>query len=228
LSKRPTKLYLSGPMSGLPDDNFPAFNEAADKLRKVGYEVVNPAEYGRSGGWQWQDYILRDLPVLCTCDGVATLTGWGASDGAAVEVAFAVGLDIPEYAAETWLLNAEWFTTEHEPRVYQDKTKPPVSEFRSSLLREADEVSGQSGRSRDYGHPWINHKRIADFWTVQLGPKLKDGCVIDPREVALMMVSLKLAREINTPKRDNLVDGVGYFNCADMIDHYEGQEEIGK
>ena len=37
-------VYLSGPMTGLPDLNFPAFHAAADKLRSQGVQVVNPAE----------------------------------------------------------------------------------------------------------------------------------------------------------------------------------------
>lgn len=84
-----------------------------------------------------------------------------------------------------------------------------------SILSEADEIAGES-RSRDYGHPLINHQRIADIWTVQLGAILKRPLL--PREVALMMIGLKLAREVNSPKRDNLVDIAGYVKCIDMID----------
>lgn len=84
-----------------------------------------------------------------------------------------------------------------------------------SILQEADHIAGET-RSRDYGHPLINHERIAAFWNVQLAAKLREP--IEPREVALMMVGLKLAREVNTPKRDNLVDMAGYIKCVDMID----------
>lgn len=91
-----------------------------------------------------------------------------------------------------------------------------------SILQEADEVAGVD-RSRDYGHPYENHKRIADIWSVQLGPKLNKP--IEPREVALMMVGLKLAREVNAPKRDNLVDAAGYVKCVDMIDQREAESK---
>jgi len=84
-----------------------------------------------------------------------------------------------------------------------------------AILQEALEISGES-RQRDYGHPLINHERIAAFWNVQLAGKLT--APIEPREVALMMISLKLAREIATSKRDNLVDVCGYVNCIDLID----------
>ncbi len=39
-----TKLYLSGPMSGIKDNNFPVFHAEAARLRALGYTVVSPAE----------------------------------------------------------------------------------------------------------------------------------------------------------------------------------------
>jgi len=36
--------YISGPMTGLPEHNFPAFNAAAAYYRERGFEVINPAE----------------------------------------------------------------------------------------------------------------------------------------------------------------------------------------
>lgn len=94
----------------------------------------------------------------------------------------------------------------------------------SDILQEADKIAGQD-RSRDYGHPHPNHKRIAQIWSVQLELILKRPIL--PREVALMMVGLKLAREINTPKRDNLVDAAGYIKCVDMIDEHDEKSKNG-
>ena len=37
------RIYVAGPMSGLPAFNFPAFHEAAADLRACGFDVVNPA-----------------------------------------------------------------------------------------------------------------------------------------------------------------------------------------
>ena len=42
-------IYVSGPMSGLPDLNFPAFHAAAAELRALGHTVVNPAEKQSKG-----------------------------------------------------------------------------------------------------------------------------------------------------------------------------------
>lgn len=41
---KPARVYISGPMSGLPDLNFPAFNAAAQQLRELGLDAVNPAD----------------------------------------------------------------------------------------------------------------------------------------------------------------------------------------
>lgn len=94
----------------------------------------------------------------------------------------------------------------------------------SNILKEADAIAGES-RSRDYGHPRENHQRIAAIWSVQLGPILKRP--LTPREVALMMIGLKLAREINTSIRDNLIDIAGYVKCCAMIDDADAANRNG-
>lgn len=97
------------------------------------------------------------------------------------------------------------------------------TESDASILAEADQVAGQN-RSRDYGHPFPNHERIAAIWNVQLGPKL--NAPIEPREVALMMIGLKLARLTNSPlHRDSMVDICGYAKCWEMIGQWEDESK---
>lgn len=74
-----------------------------------------------------------------------------------------------------------------------------------------------SDRRRDYDDPLPNHERIAQIWNVQIAPKLKAD--LSPRDVALMMIGLKLAREAYTPKSDNIIDVIGYAQCVQFIDH---------
>ncbi len=83
-----------------------------------------------------------------------------------------------------------------------------------SILEEALQVSGEN-RQRDYGHPRTNHERIAAIWNVVLGPQLTKP--ITPEQVVWCMIGVKLAREVNSPKRDNALDVAGYVNCLDLI-----------
>lgn len=92
------RLYLAGPMTGIPERNFPAFHEAAARLRSAGFEVVNPAELNADHqAFGWLVCMRRDIKALVDCDGVATLPGWRNSRGASVEVGLASSLDMPVY-----------------------------------------------------------------------------------------------------------------------------------
>jgi hypothetical protein len=79
-------VYISGPMTGYENFNFAAFNEAADKLRRLGYPVVNPADFGANPNATWKDCLVRDLNAMAACDVVLVLPGWKKSSGAKLEV----------------------------------------------------------------------------------------------------------------------------------------------
>ncbi|WP_427184821.1 DUF4406 domain-containing protein [Bordetella bronchialis] len=86
------KVYLAGPMTGLPALNHPAFHDAAGRLRARGIEVVNPAEIVKDHGLAWADCMRRDIPELVTCEAIVLLPGWEASRGARLEYTIASGL----------------------------------------------------------------------------------------------------------------------------------------
>jgi hypothetical protein len=92
-------IYISGPMSGLPEMNFPAFAEAAARLRELGHTVISPHEvelpqYPK--GYKpkteaerlemWIAFMREDIKQLMGADTVAVLPGWGKSTGANIEV----------------------------------------------------------------------------------------------------------------------------------------------
>ena len=115
---RPLRLYLAGPMTGLPDLNRPAFHAAAAELRAAGYEVVNPAELDESepitdpdGPGAWERYMRRDIPHLCKCDAVALLPGWTESQGAQLESLIANGLGMRQWGVVMWSLQRHNNTT---------------------------------------------------------------------------------------------------------------------
>ena len=83
------RVYIAGPMTGLPEHNYPAFHRAAAKLRAAGWHVESPAEPGQIDGWTWADYMRRGLQQMLTCDTIALLPHWHGSRGALVEARLA-------------------------------------------------------------------------------------------------------------------------------------------
>lgn len=90
------RLYLSGPMTGIPEFNHPAFHAESARLRALGYDVINPAELNPDVSKSWHDCMRRDLAALLTCDTLALMDGWQKSAGAHLEmhVAHRVGMEI--------------------------------------------------------------------------------------------------------------------------------------
>lgn len=112
------KVYIAGPMSGIPAFNIPAFDRAAAELRRRGHEVVSPAEVDgettrtvllqsetgshddlppSDGGWA--AYLSRDFLILAEqgIEGIVCLPGWQKSRGARLEVLMGTELGIGIY-----------------------------------------------------------------------------------------------------------------------------------
>jgi hypothetical protein len=89
-------IYLAGPMSGLPDFNYPAFNAAAAKLRALGHTVLNPAENPVPACGTWAGYMRLALAQLVQCECIVLLPGWAESKGALVErkLAQVLGMEV--------------------------------------------------------------------------------------------------------------------------------------
>lgn len=89
-------------MTGLPDFNYPIFNACAERWRKAGWTILNPAEHfeGRTD-LERQLYMAADIKDLLKADGIALLKGWEGSKGALLEAAIAKELDLPFFDAES-------------------------------------------------------------------------------------------------------------------------------
>lgn len=99
--------YLSGPMSGLPDSNFPQFDRYAKALRELGFSVINPAEnFGGRTDLPREEYLRKDFSqILSLPKGngrVFFMPGWKGSKGASLEylIAKAVGIACHEVVVE--------------------------------------------------------------------------------------------------------------------------------
>jgi len=95
------KVYISGPMRGLPEKNRPAFNTAAERWTLAGHKVFNPATLEKEGR-TYADYMRLNIKALLKVEAVVVLRGWEDSEGASLEVAIAQCLDIPIYYEEQY------------------------------------------------------------------------------------------------------------------------------
>ena len=115
------RLYLAGPMTGIPQFNFPLFIEATEHLRTLGHDVVTPAEldspealsaalaspdgdlanYQAATGETFGTLLSRDVRMIADegIEGVVVLPGWERSRGARLEtfVAHLLGLPVLRY-----------------------------------------------------------------------------------------------------------------------------------
>lgn len=111
------KVYLAGPMRGIPRFNYPAFFAAAAMLRTAGHMVFSPAERDieRHGGvdiaannlagdealaaadhgFDRRKAMADDTAFICNeADAIALLPGWENSSGANAEWALAKALGL--------------------------------------------------------------------------------------------------------------------------------------
>lgn len=89
-----TRIYVAGPMSGLPESNYPAFNAVAAQLRALGFEVENPAENPAPACGSWLGYMRMAIRQLSHCDAIMMLPGWSESRGARIEYRLACDLGL--------------------------------------------------------------------------------------------------------------------------------------
>lgn len=92
--------YVAGPMTGLPDNNYPAFNAVAKILCEQGYSVLNPVSNaadlpsGMSQEQIWQWFMRKAIRQLSHADRIMLLPGWENSKGACVEFGLAQSLGL--------------------------------------------------------------------------------------------------------------------------------------
>ena len=189
-------IYLCGPMSGYANYNREAFSIAAKNLRLSGYKVNSPAELEAPGDEPEHDswYAKHCIPMMLESDMVVVLPGWELSFGAPMELDIAYHVGIKAYRMDNDIYtkqsvsNVKWTQPVELPHI--------TTTARHLLCRS---------RNSDYGDPRWSWRDIAQDW----------GC--SSKEAVLSMAQMKIRRELNNPKRDNLVDAIGYLIIADML-----------
>lgn len=97
-------IFISGPMSGLPDFNYPLFHEVGRYLDGLGVRFLSPAhdltgaeilppepEFAKP----WEHYMRESIKKLMDCDRILMLPGWSNSEGAWLERDLAKNLGMP-------------------------------------------------------------------------------------------------------------------------------------
>jgi hypothetical protein len=116
------RIYIAGPMTGIPQFNFPAFDAARDAWSAAGWEVVSPADMDRqywrerfheefdvnnpdpsikAGGAIYNEFLRMDIAEISTCAAIALLPGWQNSRGANKELLVARMLQLAVFDAIT-------------------------------------------------------------------------------------------------------------------------------
>ena len=94
MNTRILRIYIAGPMTGLPALNYPAFHAEAARLRAADFEVYNPADNPRPPCGTWTGYMRMALRQISQCDAVSFLPGWNGSRGARLEHQIALELGL--------------------------------------------------------------------------------------------------------------------------------------
>lgn len=119
------RIYIAGPMSGLPDENRPEFHAYAQLMREYGYVVLNPATL--PAGLTQDQYMDICTAMVRAADEVHLLPGWENSAGAKVEYHYALKRGLHTQEAESLMELARRRT---RMQVLADKAKQNKSLIR--------------------------------------------------------------------------------------------------
>jgi hypothetical protein len=204
------KVYIAGPMRGVPGYNYDAFNAAAKRWRDAGHEVYNPAETDAVSGVSQhappEPMLVRALMItgltnLASCNAIALLPGWESSRGVGAELGLALALDPP-----LWVFDAETM----QPIDPIARLGSAMDDDEQTILQEAEKLV-DGDRREAYGHPFDDYSRTATLWSQVLGH------AVTVEQAIMCMICVKLSRECNRHGRDNLVDIAGYAACLDDV-----------
>jgi len=106
----------------------------------------------------------------------------------------------------------KWFPKDFDGTVTVTSAYSSTTDIlaRESILQEADRIVN-GDRQADYSDPVENFKHIAAIASVILNKELT------AEDCAVVLMSVKLARENFKHKRDNLVDLAGYTEILNRI-----------
>lgn len=96
------RLYVSGAVTGMPDNNRKAFERAAVELENIGYDVLVP-HWFVPPAITWENAMKHAICTMFHCDAVARLPGSEASRGSKTECCLAYDLKMPVLEIGDWM-----------------------------------------------------------------------------------------------------------------------------
>jgi hypothetical protein len=172
------RVYIAGKMRGIEYYNFPAFDEARDRLTAQGYDVVSPADLDRErgvdpmelpvdhdwncvpDGFDFDACVRHDVDAILSCDAVYLLDSWTDSCGARAEKALA------EWRGKSIMYESE------APAIFPEdaqerKTYPILTGLLSYFPHACAAVAHHSFVSNEQHNPgepmhWAPEKSIGD------------------------------------------------------------------
>jgi hypothetical protein len=209
------KALIIGPGLITPGRVSKSTHNALADLSSRGYESMVPP---RQTGDDTTHTHKAAAKATLTADCVILLPGWEDLSEAVVLSQLAISLGTPVLA---------YADSETEPSALKrDEVIAPIMPGFGVLAPDAneDELPHEEAarmvlgpRGAYYGTPLKNLGATGLIWTGLLASKLRDGQEITAEDVALCMVGLKLSREANRHKRDNITDSHGYLMTIEMI-----------
>lgn len=211
-----TIYYLSGPMRGYPDYNYPQFHEVEKALlaeidKEYIWEIINPASnFGGDSGRATEEYMQVDCESVLRSDVIVLLPGWEDSEGAQREVQLAT------WTGKRFMLALTCAELGDEGSDGWEFTNIPVptrtvSERESVVTEARDLITGD--RNNQYGPPTQDFSRTAGMASA-FGFEV-NGKPLEGHHVAIFLILLKMSRLAWTPaKRDSWVDTAGYAGCG--------------
>lgn len=207
--------YLGGPMTGIPQFNFPEFHRIAGKLREGGLNIVSPAELdepdteaaalasedgapgsGAANGESYEDFLSRDIIIvsLPTCVGGIFMEGWHNSRGA---------------RGESWVLA---YLKKQLLAYGEDDGKPQLTAFeRDATLRGLGIPDYAAGSvPRDKPGMLTAQQRAEEADDIEAAQKAIREHVDPPQPLSLdPLGEQRRARELPTPDLGTLEPPVG-------------------
>jgi len=184
-------------MRGIAKYNFPAFDAAVKRISNAGHEPISPADLDRAEGF---DENTSPLPASFVSHAIRRdlLAIIDSADAIALLRGWDKSAGVAVEIALARLLKMP---------ILDARTLKPADE---TILDEAKRLT-RGSRLKDYGHPYDDFLVTADLWSTIL------EAPVEPHQIALCMIAVKIAREMHQAKRDNAVDIAGYADALDRV-----------